>query len=295
MVVPFLNEEEHLPTFLRSVAEQTRRPDEMLLVDDGSTDRSFEIAEAFAAEHSYARAVRRPPRPPAKDRLAQAHELKAFHWGVEQLHGEWDAILKMDADLDLAPDHLEMSLGELERSPRLGIVGCFLALREPDGTLRRERSPEYHVRGANKCMPRACYEAIQPVPPILGWDTIDEIRARMHGWETRSVATRTRDTIHLRPTGAHDGRLRAYRRWGLCAWGWGAHPLYVLAGAAVRTRERPYFLAALHYVWGYAHAGITQAPRVEARTRAYARREEIQRLRAALRRRRPPMPGDPVS
>ena len=45
-----------------------------------------------------------------------------------------------------------------------------------------------HVHGATKFFRRACWEQISPVPPILGWDTIDESTARMRGWRTQSFA-----------------------------------------------------------------------------------------------------------
>src|SRR3954447_8587615 len=97
VVVPFLNEREHLPTFLASIDRQTRRPDELVLVDDGSTDGSFEIAKAFSVEHPYATAVRRPPRSAETDRLATAAELRAFQWGLEQVKVPYDIVAKLDA------------------------------------------------------------------------------------------------------------------------------------------------------------------------------------------------------
>src|SRR3954447_13846617 len=78
VVVPFLNEEAHLPTFLSSLDAQTRRPDRAVLVDDGSTDGSAGLCEAFAAGGGWVTVLRRPPRPPRRDRLAEAPELAAF-------------------------------------------------------------------------------------------------------------------------------------------------------------------------------------------------------------------------
>jgi CDP-glycerol glycerophosphotransferase len=49
LVMPFLGEEAFLPRALASVAAQTRGPDCLVLVDDGSSDRSHEIAASFAA------------------------------------------------------------------------------------------------------------------------------------------------------------------------------------------------------------------------------------------------------
>src|SRR5207244_7014990 len=101
-VVPFLDEERHLASFLRSIERQTRFPDELLLIDDGSRDSSAEIAAAFAAGRPRVRLLRRPRRPPERDRLALAPELRAFRWGLARLAPSWELAVKMDADLQLA-------------------------------------------------------------------------------------------------------------------------------------------------------------------------------------------------
>ncbi|WP_392670964.1 CDP-glycerol glycerophosphotransferase family protein [Streptomyces sp. LN785] len=60
VVVPVHNVEEYLEPCLRSVAEQSVGAVEVVLVDDGSTDGSTAIAEAFAARDRRFRYVRQP-------------------------------------------------------------------------------------------------------------------------------------------------------------------------------------------------------------------------------------------
>jgi cellulose synthase/poly-beta-1,6-N-acetylglucosamine synthase-like glycosyltransferase len=50
IVVPVLNEEANIPTLARSVSMQTYRPIELLIVDDGSTDRSVQLVRHFATK-----------------------------------------------------------------------------------------------------------------------------------------------------------------------------------------------------------------------------------------------------
>jgi len=282
VIVSFLNERDYLPALLESIERQSRAPDRLLLVDDGSEDGSFDIACAFAHRHPYVVALRRPPRPPQRDRLAQAAELKAFQWAVDRLEGGYDVVAKLDADLELHPSHLAEVCGALEREADLGIVGASLSVRTAGGALVREVQPPEHVRGPNKFYRRECLQQISPIPAHLGWDTIDETRARMHGWKTRSLALAAGETIHLRPVGAHDGRLRAFWRWGRCAYGFGAHPLSVLAGGAARVTKRPFVLGGLTYVLGWASAAVSSQPRADREARAFRRREDLHRLRGRL-------------
>jgi hypothetical protein len=140
------------------------------------------------------------------------------------------------------------------------------------------------VRGATKFYRRACYEEIQPIPARLGWDMVDEVKARRAGWRTESFALAGGDTLHLRPTGQHDGRLRAYRRWGECAWAYGAHPGFVLLGAIKRLAWRPYGIGGLLYATGYASAAARRVERVDRDLRAFVRREEARQVLAVVRR-----------
>jgi hypothetical protein len=279
VVVPFLDEREHLPAFLASIDRQTRRPDELVLVDDGSTDGSFEIAKTFSDQHSYATAVRRPPRPPEFDRLATAAELRAFQWGSEQIKLAYDIVAKRDADLELSPVHFADIVEVFERNPSLGLAGAYLSIRSATGSTLREKHPPDHVRGPNKFYRRECLDQISPLPPHLGWDTIDEVKARMSGWRVASIELSKGDSIHLRPTGAHDGRLRAFKRWGECAYGFGSHPLNVLAGGVARIPRRPYVLGGAAYVTGWVLALIRRRPQADREVRAFKQREELRRIR----------------
>lgn len=279
MIVPFLDEERHLDALLSSIEGQTRPPERLLLVDDGSQDGSTEIAERFAHSHRHATALRLPPRDRGSDRLVAAGEYRAFQWAVEQLDGDYDVVAKLDADLELTPETLATVERALRSDPKLGIAGAFLSVAAPTGARVRERCPPYHVRGATKFYRRACLQDISPVPPILGWDTIDEATARLRGWRTQSLDVPGGDPLHRRPTGAGDGSLRAFRRWGAAAWAAGFHPLWMSLSAARRLADRPPLLGAGAYVAGWTLAAARRQPRADPDVRAHLRREQLDRIR----------------
>jgi glycosyltransferase involved in cell wall biosynthesis len=283
VIVPFKDEAEHLPVLLDSLAAQERRPDRLVLVDDGSTDGSASIAAGFAAVHPYARMLRRPPRPPVRDRMTGAHEWRAFRWALEQIGEPWDVAAKLDADLRLGPDLLAEMERRFEEDERLGIAGAYVAQREADGSLTRQRCPAGHVEGQNRFYRRACLDAISPVPPILGWDTIDETRARLEDWQTRSFVLGSGDVVHLRRMGSYNGVLRGYRRAGWAAYAYGAHPVHVAASGAARLRDRPLVACGVAYLAGYAAAAWRREARAETAVRALVRREQRARLLALAR------------
>jgi poly-beta-1,6-N-acetyl-D-glucosamine synthase len=283
VVASFLNEEEHLPRFLESLRRQQRRPDRVVFVDDGSVDASAALVADFCAAVPGAELLARPPRPAEEDRLADAAELRAFQWGLARAGGDYDVVVKLDTDLELTATLFLRIEEEFERDPGLGLAGAYLSCESAAGEREREHCPSYHVRGPNKFYRRECYEQIQPIEPFLGWDTVDEVKARMQGWRTLSCALPEGDPIHLRPTGAHDGALRAHRRWGRCAYGYGAAPAFTLlktAGYGFNSHPRP--LAGLNYLWGWGASYVRRAPRAGRDIRRRTRAEQRAVMRAAI-------------
>lgn len=282
VIVPFMNEALYLNSLLASLAAQTRAPDRLVLVDDGSLDNSAEVAAAFARNRPEVTVLRRPRRPVATDRLATAHELRAFKWAVSQLAEPWDVVGKLDADLELPPETLATIVAALEGDAMLGLTGTFLQEADPSGERHRIRIASDHVHGATKFYRRACWEAIGPLPEILGWDTIDEVTARLRGWRTGSLSVPGGDPVHLRPRGVHDGMLRAHRRWGECAWGIGESPLHLGLLTLRDLNQRPRIIGALNYAAGWAWAGARRRPRAAPPVRAAVRREQLRRVRRRL-------------
>ena len=283
VVIPFLNEERFLAELLESIAGQDRVPDQLVLLDDGSSDGSYELAREFAACHGYAIAVRRPRQTAQRDRLARASELLAFQWATHEHGRGWDVLAKVDADLRLPPCMFSEIERRLAGDERLGIAGSYLREERADGAAARIRIGEGHVHGATKFYRRACWDEISPLPAILGWDTIDEVRARMRGWRTQSFALPGGDPVHLRPRGTHDGLMRGYRRWGECAWAFGEPPVLVALQAARHMKEPPAVRGGWQYALGWAFAALRRSSRAEPELRAYVRRQQWRRVRGRLR------------
>lgn len=105
VVVPVLNEEEFLEETLQTLRAQTFKDFELLVVDNGSTDRSPEIAARYAD-----RVVEEPVR--GYDR--------ALHRGISEAQGEF--IVQADADSLYPPDWLARMVAALEKE---GVVCAY--------------------------------------------------------------------------------------------------------------------------------------------------------------------------
>ena len=284
VVVPFQNEEVHLPQALRSLDRQSRRPDLLVLADDGSADGSSQIAAEFAAERAYAKVLQRPRRPPERDRLIAGGAVRAFQWAVDHIDIEWDVVAKVDADVALPPVTLAMVEERFEADSELGMTGPCMSEVTQGGEVTRCPSRPEQVMGMATFYRRACYEHITPLPALTGWDTVDTFRAQMRGWKTESFVVPGGDPVHLRPRGSYDGILRGFRRWGTSAYVYGSHPLHVaLFGARVMRTHRPYVVGGVNYLLGWARATLWAEPRAEEELREEVRRDQINRIRRRFR------------
>ena len=277
VITPVRNEAERFHRTIASMVAQTRRPLRWIIVDDGSTDETGAIADRAAREHEWIRVLHRPDR---GHRLPGAGVMEAFHEGCACVADlSWDYLVKLDGDLAFEPDYFERCLRHFEGDPKLGIGGGLIC-RRVNGRLVAEASedPAFHVRGATKIYRRACWEQIGGLIRLPGWDTVDELKANMLGWRTRTFPELRVE--QLKETGMADGRWRNWVKNGLANYVACYHPLFMLAKCIRRSLRRPWLIPGLALGWGYLSGYLKRLPRVDDPSfKRYVRREQWKHLR----------------
>lgn len=276
IVTPMRDEERTVERTVRSMLAQTVRPLRWILVDDGSTDRTCEIARELARDQDWIEVVQRDDR--GRRELGRG-VVQAFYAGFERVRDlPWDFVVKLDADLELPPDYFESLLREFEKEPRLGMASGKTFLLE-DGERRLEYCHDEHVRGPAKTYRRRCFEEIGGIEPVRGWDMIDETRAQMLGWQTRSFLEYP--ILHLRPIDARQKNLlRSRFEMGRLHWFLGYHWLYHYVRCARSfVQDPPRVLGGSMLACGYAWDAIRRRPRFDAAFTRFVREKQRERLR----------------
>jgi glycosyltransferase involved in cell wall biosynthesis len=120
--MPVFNGVKYLPRVFSSLAAQTFKDYELIVIDDGSTDESARQAELLIARHDIRATVVRSTNRGAE----QARDLGC-------LHARAGLIAQLDCDDWWQPTYLEEMLGTLQSQPEIDLLYCDLIEEFADG------------------------------------------------------------------------------------------------------------------------------------------------------------------
>ena len=209
IIIPTHNEEKNILFCLESLKNQTFRDYKIVVVNDGSTDQTQTIVNEFAAAHpdfEIENLEKSEHQPGAK-------VVRTFNKGLEVVDfEEFDVVCKFDADI-IFPENYLGKINEIyEKNPKAGMVSGIVKIKksvfenklafdfrdEKKQWVFENISSKNHVRGPIKSYRKECFLDMNGLRPVLGWDNIDVMLAKKHGWEV--ITIKDLWVKHLRPT-----------------------------------------------------------------------------------------------
>jgi biofilm PGA synthesis N-glycosyltransferase PgaC len=270
------NEEEHIEKTLRAVTSQTVLPDKWVIVSDGSTDHTDEIVQRYAEAFHFIQLVRLE-RDEQRNFASKVFAQKA---GIRLLALEEFAFIGfLDADVSFAPGSFHGLFEKFHKDTSLGLAGGFIYEEVNGKFVSVEGNRIWSVPGAVQMFRRECYESIGGFLPLkFGCvDTYPEIVARMKGWRIKSYPEL--EIRHHRPIGGASGILKYRYRQGFADYLIGYHPVFEIARLVQHIPNRPFFLAAMVHLFGFAVASLRREKRmVSPEVVAFLRKEQMGRL-----------------
>ncbi len=112
IIVPCYNQGIYLKETIQSALASSYRPIEILLINDGSTDNSLQLAQELEAQHPEVRVLDQ----------ANGGVTKARNTGIAAAQGEY--ILPVDGDDLIAATYIEQGLAILSSRPEVKVVYC---------------------------------------------------------------------------------------------------------------------------------------------------------------------------
>ena len=281
LITPAHNEEAFIEKTLASMIAQTLLPERWVIVDDGSTDTTAELAQGYAKQFPWIELLQRPQR----NHRSFAGKVEAFNAGLERVASlPFDVIGNLDADLSFDPDYLEFLMRKFFEDPKLGVSGTPFVENGYDSA-RDSFEGENHVAGGCQLFRRRCFEDVGGYTPnpAGGIDWIAVATARMKGWRTRSFPEKR--FHHYRMLGtAGKGTLRALFSYGEKDYYLGGSPVWQLFRVGYRIAKKPVLLGGLALLLGYVWAALRRVQRaVSPELMRFHRREQTNKLRVIFR------------
>jgi len=146
VIMPNYNHSQYLPQALEAIVTQSRPPDEVIILDDASTDNSVEIMQTYAARHPFIRIVQHEQNLGV---MATVEDLMALATG--------DFLYGAAADDFVFPGFFAQAMALAEAHPETGVLQGKVAVVDAEGNERfavgvdawtepRCASPEEYLR-----------------------------------------------------------------------------------------------------------------------------------------------------
>lgn len=278
LVTPARNEAQYLPGVIDSVVSQKRRPLYWIIISDGSTDGTNEIAERAASLHRFIRFVSGQ----GSSQRSFGSKARAFQSAAEYLAGfNYSYIGNLDADITLAPNYYAEIIARMEADSRLG-VSSGVCWDKSEAGFKRVTISLNHAVGAVQMFRRECFQQIGGYRPttVGGVDSLAELTARMKGWKTRAFPDLP--VYHHKPVDSASARSPSQIRYraGLTEYHIGTHPLFATAKALRRWRESPPVVSVVIRMSAYMRLWLSNAPRdAPPELVNYLKKEQLKLLR----------------
>ncbi len=196
IVIPAHNEEDSIALTLESLINQTHLPKKVIVVNDNSTDNTKSIVDSYIKQNDWLNSTTITS---SNEHIPGSKVINAFYKGFETLDDNYDILCKFDADIVLPNNYLENIKLLFNSNKSVGIAGGLAFIKKDNTWVYENISDKNHVRGPIKAYRKSCFEDIGGLKPSIGWDTVDILLAKYHGW---SVAVdKSLHVKHLKPTG----------------------------------------------------------------------------------------------
>jgi len=223
VMVPARNEQEHISRCLRSLNRQTRKPDKIIVFNDGSTDRTAQIIEQHKQPNYLVIHHKRKP----GDTSHSYH--RALRLASQHLDRHVDYVGILDADTMIESRYYEKVLNYMTAHPNCGLCGGIIYGEDISPRLIGLPYQEY-VLGANRVYTRELWRELNHGSMVLGEeynlsvDTHHYLRGIILGYKPKMLLEAKSVSLRRRPP------PRPYFR-GYASYKLGYHAWYMLLRA----------------------------------------------------------------
>ena len=254
IIIPTYNEEKFISLTLQSIVEQTILPSKVVVVNDGSTDKTEEIIKSFTSNYSFISLVTKSSE---AIHLPGSKVVQAFQKGLETVDDNYDFIVKADADLIFPSNYFETICKHFQSDAKIGMVGGFAFIEKNGEWILENLTDKDHIRGAFKAYRKETFKQIGGLKPAMGWDTVDELLCKFYNWKV--VTDESLQVKHLKPTGANYNKAARYKQGeAFYSLGYGFWITTIASLKLAMLKKKPFLF--FDYIQGFLKAKSAKKP-----------------------------------
>lgn len=209
VIMPIYNEEEFLERSLNALMKQTLKPSQVIVVDDGSTDKSAKIAAKFPV-----RLIKLP-----LEKKSMIERLPyVIGTGTKYLN-DFDYLAILDGDTILEIDYYHKLVQKFQEAPKIGVAGGKLIGKGISSGLMLGLVP--YVYGCNRLYSKECWLKINNgkiMKPVPVWDFYHNVYAEMLGYSSKRFLDIK--SWALRPPGFKKAFIKGYTSYQIGYYGY---------------------------------------------------------------------------
>ncbi len=248
IITPVKDEESFIKEVLHSVINQTIKPEEWVIIDDNSSDNTYQIISEYAIKHLWIKLYKNSD-PEQKERSGGSKIVNLFNIGIQKVQTtDYEIITKLDADLALPKDYFSTIINNFKNKPDVALCGGYCLIPDGNGGWVREYNNPDHVRGAFKAYRKNAFTKIGGLLSIWNWDGVDEMMLMQKDYKIETLELPVK---HFRPTSdAYNPYKHSYKsgqeiyrmRYGF---------LIMIGKSLSLMKEKPYIIKGFYLISGY--------------------------------------------
>jgi glycosyltransferase involved in cell wall biosynthesis len=278
------NEEKYIALTLESVTKQSQLPTRWIIVDDGSVDRTGELADAWAKKFPWISVIHNPKRE-GRSFAAKANNVNLAFAKLQSDSVDFGAVGNLDTDTSFAPDYMAFLMRKFDADPKLGCNGTPFTQDGGYDSTKDSFEGENYVAGPIQLFRRDCFKEIGGYVgnPAGGVDWIAVMMARMKGWTVRSFPD-LRYHHHRSMGTAERSEVKALFSYGEKDYYLGNSPLWEVFRCTFRLAKKPFIAGGVALFAGFCWATICRQKRpVSKELVTFHRADQMHKLKNIFR------------
>jgi glycosyltransferase involved in cell wall biosynthesis len=180
VILPCRNEEKDIEKTLQYLQNQTIKPNEVVIVDDASTDNTLGIITRISKDQGWTVVHRE------KNDERYISIVNTMKLASKNLKNNFDYLVTLDGDTLLEPKYFEKILKKFESDPLLGIAGGQLKSPDDSNMAVFVKYP-YNLFGSNRIYSKKCWYEINDGKEMkattIAWDSEHSLLAQAKGFK----------------------------------------------------------------------------------------------------------------